>query len=209
MLVIVSVYVISPPGATAVTEAVCVIARSALETCTEAVAVLLARLGSVPVSLTVTELVIVEPAAAAAVMATTTVKVDDAPPANAAFAVQVIVPVPPTAGCVPQVQPAAAATDRKVVFAGVVCVIVAPAAAVVPLLVTVCVYVIVESASTKAEAGVSVTERSGVCTVTFAVLLAVAVLAPLPLTVSEMTVPFAVPAFTVTTTVNVVFLLFA
>ena len=97
----------------------------------------MARLGSVPVSLTVTESVIVEPAVAAAVMATTTVKVDDPPPANAAFAVQVIVPAAPTAGCVPQVQPAGTVTDRNVVFAGVVSVRVAPAAAVVPLLVTV------------------------------------------------------------------------
>ena len=63
-----------PPGAIAETEAACVIERSALETCTDAVAVLLARLGSVPVSPTVTEFMIVEPDAAAAVMVTTTVR---------------------------------------------------------------------------------------------------------------------------------------
>src|SRR5580692_2574308 len=56
-------------------------------------------------------------------------------------------------------------------------------------------------------AAVSVTERSGDATVTFAAgEVAVAVLAPLALTVSVITVPFAVPALTVTTTVNVVVL---
>ena len=52
--------------------------------------------------------------------------------------VQVIVPVPPTAGVV-HVHPAGAEIDWKVVLVGVACVNVAPAAAAGPLFVTVCV----------------------------------------------------------------------
>src|SRR5438270_10195186 len=52
--------------------------------------------------------------------------------------VQVIVPVPPTAGVV-QVHPAGCEIDWKVVFAGVASVNVAPDAAAGPLFVTVCV----------------------------------------------------------------------
>jgi hypothetical protein len=56
-------------------------------------------------------------------------------------------------------------------------------------------------------AAVSVTERSGVCTVTLAVgEFAVTVFAPLAWAVSAITVPFGVPALTVTMTVNVVVL---
>ena len=113
--------------------------RSGVCTVTLAVAVLLAAFGSVPVSLTDTELAIVDPFVAAAVTATTTVKVEDPPAANVAFAVHVIVPVPPTAGVAGQVQPAGIVIDWNVVFVGVVSVRVAPTAAVVPLLVTVCV----------------------------------------------------------------------
>jgi hypothetical protein len=46
----------------------------------------------------------------------------DAPAASGLFAAQVIVPVPPTAGVVPHVQPAGGVIETKVVPGGVVCV---------------------------------------------------------------------------------------
>jgi hypothetical protein len=50
--------------------------------------------------------------------------------------VHVIVPVPPTAGLVPHVQPAGVLIDWKFVFGGVVCVKLTVVAALGPLLVT-------------------------------------------------------------------------
>src|SRR5579862_8663851 len=99
------------PGAMAVAEATCVMERSAPCTWTEAVAVLLARLGSVPVSLTVTELVIVEPTTASGLTDTTTLKLTEEEPAKVPVAVQTIEPVAPTAGLVPQVHPVGGVTD--------------------------------------------------------------------------------------------------
>src|ERR1700722_5301512 len=100
-----------PPGAMAVAEAACVIERSAPCTWTEAVVVLLARFGSVPVSLVVAELVMVEPTTASGLTETTTVKLTEVEAAKVPVAVQTIEPVPPTAGCVPQVHPAGGVTD--------------------------------------------------------------------------------------------------
>jgi hypothetical protein len=60
------------------------------------------------------------------------------PEAKLAESLQVIVPVPPTAGVV-QVHPAGASTDWNVVLAGVTSVKVTPVAAAGPLFVTVCV----------------------------------------------------------------------
>ena len=110
-MVTVSVYVMVLPGAMAVAEATCVIERSAPCTCTEAVAVLLAGFGSVPVSLTVTEFVIVEPTTASGLTDTTTEKFTEVLAAKVELAVQMIVPAAPTAGCVPQVHPAGGVTD--------------------------------------------------------------------------------------------------
>src|SRR5580698_8994221 len=93
------------PGAMAVAEATCVIERSAPCTRTEAVAVLLARLGSVPVSITVTEFVIVEPTTASGLTETATLKFTEDEPAKFPVAVHTIEPVAPTAGVVPQVHP--------------------------------------------------------------------------------------------------------
>ena len=100
-----------PPGAMAAAEATCVMERSAPCTWTEALVVLLARLGSVPVSLTLAELVIVEPTTASGLTATTTEKLTEVEAAKDPFAVQTIEPVAPTAGVVPQVQPAGGVTD--------------------------------------------------------------------------------------------------
>lgn len=128
------------PVATAGAETVCVIDRSAPLTVTEVEVVLFPGVGSVSVSLTVAVFVMVEPPGAAGFTATTSVKLPVVVPEFiAAFAVQVIVPVPPTAGTVAQVQPAAAAAETKVVFAGVLWVRVAPYDVVGPLLVTVSV----------------------------------------------------------------------
>jgi hypothetical protein len=100
----------------------------------DAVAVLFPGTGSVPVSLTVIEFVIVEPPGAPGLTATTTVKPTAVEAAMVALAVQTIVPVAPTAGVVPHVHPAGGVADTKVVLAGVVCVSVAPTAATVVLL---------------------------------------------------------------------------
>ena len=99
------------PVATGFGAAVSVTERSGTCTVTFDVAVLFPELGSVPVSLTVTEFVIVDPDACAAFTATTTLKLTEAEAANVPVAVQTMEPVPPTAGCVPQVQPAGGVTD--------------------------------------------------------------------------------------------------
>ncbi len=95
----------------AVAEATCVIERSAPCTCTEAVVVLFARFGSVPVSLTVTEFVIVEPTTASGLTDTTTLKIAELEAAMVPVAEHTIEPVPPTAGVVPHVHPAGGVTD--------------------------------------------------------------------------------------------------
>jgi hypothetical protein len=81
--------------------------------------------------------VITVPAAVPAVTCTTrtTVPLD---PAGAVAAVQLIAPVPPTAGVV-HVVPGGAEMDTKVVFAGVVSVSVGFVALAAPTLVAVCV----------------------------------------------------------------------
>src|SRR5580704_18966133 len=150
-----------PPGATAVTEALCVMERSAPWIWTEAVAVLLARFGSVPVSLTLTEFVIVEPTMVSGLTDTITVKTTE-PVAKFPFAVQMIAPVAPTAGVVPQVHPAGGVADTKSVPAGVFCVSVAPPAEAAPAFVTVSVYGMFAPVATGLGAAVSATERSGV-----------------------------------------------
>src|SRR5579863_7320156 len=123
-----------PPGATADGEAVCVMERSAPCTVVEMVAVLFPGTGSVPVSLTVTEFVMVVPPGAPEFTATMIAKFTDVDAAMEALAVQVIVPVPPTAGTVPQVQVPGGVAETKVVLGGVDWVRVAPTAAVVVLL---------------------------------------------------------------------------
>jgi hypothetical protein len=124
-----------------------------------------------------------------------------------AFAVQVIVPVPPIAGAA-QVQPAGGVMLWKVMFAGTVCVSVAVPAveAAGPRLVITCVYVTLPPGATDDTDGAFVSERSA-CPAAATTSVAVALLlAELGSLVAELTVavlliavPAAVPAFTVTT----------
>ena len=116
---------IVPVGTTTEGDTVCVIERSAEVTVTEDVAVLFALLGSAVVAPTVTESVIMLPVTLVpGLTVTTTVNVAVLPDVSVPkkFNVQLIVPVPPTAGWVPQVQLNGAVTEEKVVFVGVVCV---------------------------------------------------------------------------------------
>src|SRR5277367_1750681 len=100
--------------------------------------------GFVPVSLTVIGLfVMVVPPGAPEFTATMIVKFTDVFAAMVPVAVQVMAPVPPTAGTVPHVHVPGGVAETKVVFAGVDCVSVAFTAAVVVLpFVTVSAYVI-------------------------------------------------------------------
>jgi hypothetical protein len=111
LFVTVSVYVMFEPVATGLGAAVSVTDRSAACTVTFDVAVLFPGTGSVPVSLTVTEFVIVDPIESPEFTATTTLKLTEAEAAKVPVAVQTMEPVPPTAGCVPHVQPAGGVTD--------------------------------------------------------------------------------------------------
>jgi hypothetical protein len=71
--------------------------------------------------------VTVEPTTVSGLTDTTTVKTTE-PVAKFPFAVQMMAPVAPTAGLVPQVHRAGGVTDTKSVPAGVFCVSVAPPA---------------------------------------------------------------------------------
>ena len=153
-----------PPAATEVGVTVCVMPISVNPTVTVVVVVLFVVLGSVPVSLTVAVFVMVVPFATPAFTSTTIVKfplVELA--ASAALAVQVIAPVPPTAGTVPQVQPAGGVAEINVVLAGVFCVSDALRAWTEALLLeTVSVYVMLPRGATVVGAAVCVIEMSGV-----------------------------------------------
>ena len=83
-----------------------------------AVALLLARLGSVVAAVTLAVLLIVDPAGRLGETRTTTVKLAEAPEASAAI-VPLIVPVPPTAGLVRLNDgPEVCVSETKVVLAG-------------------------------------------------------------------------------------------
>src|SRR5271156_216264 len=125
---------IVPPGATADGEAACVIERSA--PCTVVASEMVVGVpGFVPVSLTVIGLfVMVVPPGAPEFTATMIVKFTDVFAAMVPVAVQVMVPVPPTAGTVPHVHVPGGVAETKVVLAGVDWVSVAFTAAVVVLL---------------------------------------------------------------------------
>src|SRR5271156_704261 len=102
------------PGATAGAEATCVMERSAPCTVVEIV-MLFGVPRFVPVSLTLTPmLLIVVPPGAPEFTATTMVKFTDVDAAIVALAVQIIVPVAPTAGVVPQVHPPGGVAETKV-----------------------------------------------------------------------------------------------
>src|SRR5271154_4351553 len=99
------------PVATGFGATVSVTERSGTWTVEVVVAVLFAGVGSVPVSATVTVLEMTVPEETAVLTWTTTVNVDEADVANAPVAEHEIEPVPPTAGKVPQVQPAGMLMD--------------------------------------------------------------------------------------------------
>ena len=106
----------------------------AVATTSAAVALLFAEFGSLVDELTLTTLLIAVPAAVPAFTLSTTVKV---PAPGASFAlVQLMVPVPFTAGVVHD-HPAGNVIDWKVVFAGVVSVRLALVAVLGPELVTI------------------------------------------------------------------------
>jgi hypothetical protein len=128
------------PAATGFGDAEFVVTMSACvasATTSAAVELLLAAFGSETAEPTVTVSLIAVPAAVPAFTFNTREKLPD-PGATLGF-VQVIVPVPPTAGTVPQVHPAGGAIDWNVVFGGVVSVKVAVVAALGPAFVTTCV----------------------------------------------------------------------
>jgi hypothetical protein len=173
-------------------------------------AVLLAVLGSVGVAETVAVLEMTVPGAVPVLTLTTSGKLAPAPEATEGF-VQLTVPAAPTAGVV-QVQPAGTgAKDTKVVFVGMTSVNEAPVATAGPLLVTVDVKAMLLPTVTGLGDAVLVTAMSAwpaVATTTFAVAVLLfgfgsGVVAE-TFAVSVMTVPEAVPAVTLTTTVKVV-----
>src|SRR3954447_21244209 len=101
------------------------------------VELLLARLGSEVVAETEEVAVMVPIATVDGTFNTTTMSAE-VPAPRLAVSLQVIVPVPPTAGVV-HVHPAGASTDRNVVLGGVTWVKMTPVAAAGPLFVTVSV----------------------------------------------------------------------
>jgi hypothetical protein len=109
----------------------------ALATTTVALAVLVARLGTMFVAVAVAVSVMFVPEGVPEFTCSTRVKVPELFTARVPVAVQLIVPVPPTAGFVPQVHPAGGLTDWNVVLGGVTCVKLAPLATAGPLFVTV------------------------------------------------------------------------
>ena len=92
----------------------------ALATTTMAVALLPVRLGTMLEAVAVAVSVMFVPEGVAEITCSATVKVPLPLIARLLPSVQVIVPVPPTAGTVPQIHPAGGVIDWNVVFGGVV-----------------------------------------------------------------------------------------
>jgi hypothetical protein len=168
------------------------------------VVLLLAEFGSL-VAADTDEFAVIVPAATDGATFTTTTMSTDAPTAMLGF-VQFTFPVPPTAGVV-HVHPAGADTPWNVVLTGVASVKLTLVAAAGPLFVIVCVYVMSLPANTSGV--VAVLSARSACAAVATTSVAVAEFAPnawfaaFTVTVSLITVPLAVPAFTVYTTVNV------
>ena len=128
------------PSVTGFGVAVFTIAKSALfalATTTVALAVLEVILGTILVAVAVAVSVMFVPEGVPEFTCSTSVKVPVLFTARVPVAVQVIVPVPPMVGVVPQFHPAGPVIDWKFVLGGVTCVKVAPVAAAGPLLLTV------------------------------------------------------------------------
>src|SRR5882724_10665461 len=109
------------PAATGFGDAESVVTMSACVasgTTSAAVALLLAAFGSATAELTLTVSLIAVPAAVPAFTFNAREKLPD--PGATLRLVQVMVPVPPTTGTVPQVHPAGGVIDWNVVLAGVV-----------------------------------------------------------------------------------------
>jgi hypothetical protein len=182
----------------------------ALATTTVALAVFVVMLGTTLPAVAESVSVMLVPDGVPAFTCNTRLKVTvfTAPTPRLPLSVQVMVPVPPTGGTVPQVHPAGGVIDWKVVFGGVICVKVIPAvAATGPLFVTVCVYVMLLPAATELGEAELVTTRSACvarATTSAAVALLLAALGSVvevpTVTVSFTAVPAAVPAVTLTTT---------
>ena len=138
------------------------------------VVLLLERLGSEVVAETVDVAVIVDATTVGATLTTTTMSAE-VPDARLGF-VQVMGPVPPTAGAV-QFHPAGAMTDWNVVLVGVVSTKLTVEAPAGPLFVTVCVYVMSFPASTVEGAAAVLRARSD-CVAVATKSVAVAELGP-------------------------------
>ncbi len=149
-------------------------------------------------------LVMVAPGWVPALTRTTRVKLTLAPGARSAAAVQLIAPVPPTAGTVPQVQPAGGVMDWKVVPVGTLSARAGFAAGLGPLFVMPIVYVRSAPAWTGSGVSVLVTARSARgFTVVWAVAVLFAVVTSVSLEVTEAVFVMVPVAFGVTTTVTV------
>jgi hypothetical protein len=169
-----------------------------------AVALLLARFGSVMAELTEAVSLICVPAAVPAVTFKTTVNVEE--PGAKLGSVQLIVPVAPIAGVVHD-QPAGIVIDWNVVLAGVVSVMLAVVAVLGPLFVTTCVYVMLFPACTPcglAELVMARSAESATCVLTVTLLLALfgSVVVDETVSVCAMFVPEATFVFTFTTKVK-------
>src|SRR5215813_878610 len=142
-------------------ESVLITARSAwVITLVIATPVLLARFDSTDVVAPVALFVIVVPEGALALTLTTIVNMADSATATLAFEKRTL-PVPPTAGVV-DAQPAGAVAETKVVLAGVASVSVTLAAASVPMLLRLIVYVRLPPATTFGAGDPAlVTDKSG------------------------------------------------
>src|ERR1700730_11571789 len=98
----------------------------ALATTTVALAVFVVMPGTILAAVAVTVSVMFVPDGVPAFTCNTSVKVAMPLTASVPLSVQVIVPVPPTGGTVPQVQPAGGVNDWEFVLGGVTCVILVP-----------------------------------------------------------------------------------
>jgi hypothetical protein len=201
------------PSVTGFGEPVFVIAISALlalATITVALALLLVKFGTTFVAVAESVSVMLVPDGVVEFTPSTRLKLPLPLTARLLLSVQLIVPVAPTAGTVPHVQPAGGVIDWNVVLGGVVSVNVTPVAAAGPLFVTLCVYVTLLPGETEVGVAEFVTIRSAcveVATTSLAVALLLARFGSFTdeftVAVSLIAVPAVVPAATFNTYVTV------
>src|SRR6266852_5332702 len=159
------------PASTGLGEATLETSRfgAVVPTTVVAVAVLFEELGSLAEELTEAVSEITVPLAVPAFTFTTRVKVPAVEPGMFEL-LHTTLPVPPTAGAI-QLQPAGEAIETNVAFAGTLATRVALSAALGPLLVTICVYVMLLPAATGFGDPAFVTLKSALDT-TFAISVA-------------------------------------